>query len=335
MLSQAMMGDVAANIEKAADVLGAGAPQPVKALLDYEWTCLNLNSISENSELSPLARFISENTDFADMRLEQVTSELKALQNLSSDENIKQYDAAIEQIQNITAPVIFWMKENGIEPTLNNIIATNALIKNPRFISDSLNDLTDEVSDEISLDIASVLNDDFPDALTGLHNKLEAIKISNFTGENIKRLGLIQNAIKVLNYVERREDNSYYQIPVKLHDKIASLNMYILNENIQSKADKKIFMSLDMGSLGNVSVYLNTDGNSLKLIINADTDEASEYLKSHAQELSELVNAAGGVLTDVKFGVEAEKNILEKEVSPIQNPNAKEKSVLSEFEFLV
>ena len=325
LLERAMMADNAANIEKASDVIETAPPRPVAALLDYELFTLNADKFIDNADAPPLSELLDA-PGFAGSRIEQAAEQLKSLKN-QTGANERVYDEHIRQIQNLAAPVILWIKENGIKPTVQNLIAADALYKNPHFIYDAINALPKELYTQIAKNIPEGFGDLSFSARVS--EALMDIRGSSVDGELKNRIDLIQNAVKINDFLGNR-DARHYQVPVRLHDKIGTLDMYIVNPGISAGSGIKIFMSLNMTGLGDVTAILTAAGGRAQLTVDAKPETAA-FLSGFRDELAETFSSSGTELTELSFNMSGNKI----DPKPVHTPFNKVLTGISEYEYLI
>ena len=151
-------------------------------------------------------------------------------------------------------------------------------------------------------------------------------------GRFVSEADIVKNAAKFQSQIERRPKNQYFQLPVKLNDKTANLDMYILNGGAEKNAETdslKLYLSLNLSNLGNVSFYVNTENDSVSVLVCAGNETALQALKDCAADIKRYIEDAGFSAENISFKERAEKNIF---MSLTQNPAV---SPFNDYEFAV
>ncbi len=252
--------------------------------------------------------------------------ELDRLTDYMRDENATdateyRLEKSVEQVNdviNASQSTLQYMQDNQIPMTTGNIIAAQGLIKNPFFVGDGLNrvnekinragrtdrvdraERTDRADKHGSADkLRSVMDTDLTplkegkspeEILNDVAAELNDIDEAYPNERLFEQITLIQNAIKVQNFTAGRGNG--FSLPVGLHDGVSSLNMYVLNEQINEGEPADILMSIKTGVLGEVSAYFTIRGDSLSVKLKAAPDSI-DALRRNEGKLLEFLREAG------------------------------------------
>jgi len=359
MLSNARMSDTAANIEKAAEVSDAAPERPVQTLLDYELTLLTLDRLIANATVPALSRFISTDEPFTETRMEAAAAALgepgarmeavatlsrfisadepftetrmeaaaETLSKFSADSGAEyagRYGETIGLLNEVGAGVAHTLRSSGLTPTVANLIAANALIKNPNHIADSFNSFPEDERAELY----DAADGEYDPAFVSLSEKLRDIKETKADGESIRRIDSLRRVLKIANSF-RSGGSTPYKFPVRLRDGIGTLNMYVLNPGADAN-DSKIFMSLGLSGLGEISVILVSENGKARLHFETGTAEAADFLRDGAGELINELSASGIGAEDISFAAAPSKNDVTGTRVAVAGLTG-----LSEFEYLI
>ncbi|MDR1687906.1 MAG: DUF6240 domain-containing protein [Clostridiales bacterium] len=341
-LNENNMGPTQNNLALAKQALETLESQDTnKTLLSNERARLLADEIALKANYKTLGELIEQNPQYMNMPLDELAKLLSENGNADTNFINARYAQIINDLKEVPPQVIMWLESAGIPLTAANINAANNLLSKPRFISENLNETREENTEtfEAITDLADGITENtLAQALPALEEAL-----NNFYTEGelplprgaAQRIDTLRNAVRLQNLIQQREDNNYYQIPVKLHDKIGSVNMYVVNEASENAENIKMYMSLDTSKLGEVSIFINVSGNTADLKVTANNNVSLRLLSEAKGELTEFVEAAGFKLNKVTFETRGEVNIFENETEKVL-PFAKgEANMLSAFEFAV
>jgi len=341
VLEENIMAKTEENIRMANDIIDSEVKEQNRLILGYERVSMLLKEISSKASATALGQIVEENPDFLNMPFEEFAARLKE-KNIQNQELVSErYTRMMSELNDIPPRIIMWLDESGIPATINNMIAAANMLKKPHYVADKLNETKnggedyEDADGEISALNGELINavekDGLLERLPAVSDILTQITENTASGDDIRQIALLQNALRLQNHIHRRPDNSYFQIPVKLHDRFGALNMYILNENADS-GNMKLYLSLDTPSLGNVSMYLNITGDDVKIKVCAPDAASLRRLTDSIGDLRTLIAQAGFDARDITFEARDEKNILEDEVSL---SGSSVKAVFSELDFAV
>ncbi len=292
-----------------------------KEAIDY-FTAIS-KQFENNAHPFSLKQLIKENGLLDDLPFEELNgllAEVKAeLQEEIKGWEIKNNMTKLAEYLKSSPSTVQFMEQNNIPLTMVNMGIMQMLIKNPYFVGERLDSLTkdDNITSEDKQSLLDSLLDTSLDKLMDGKSAEGVIKdineslenIAENTAENIsenaaasrllKELNLIQNAIKVQSFTER-SDSYAFKLPVALHDKIASLNMYILNDNLDGN-ETSLLISINTNGLGNVNIHADILGDGVSMKINADSKEALKFLKENEGLLELFAGDAGYRLTGTQF----------------------------------
>ncbi len=243
------------------------------------------------------------NGDFEELSVETAAEKIKEIYNdlskTADTEKLASTDA-------ITQNVVRFMQENQIPYTLNNIDAVKQLIKEEGYWSKEPSHLRERIK-QVGLTIDSAVMDTSlsqikegatpNDIMESIAAQLNEIISETDDADIIGDAVSVRNVTQALSATASRGFN---KLPIIFNDKLSEINMYVLNDNIDEAGAIDTFISLDAGSLGEVSVLVRTEGGKASLIVSANADSI-ERLEKNISELNDLIAAAGFEPSSIVF----------------------------------
>ncbi len=241
--------------------------------------------------------------------LSELINELKAMTSTQLNNTAIKANDLIQQLTESSSEMLHWMSTNNIPLTFNNISCAKKLSTNQFFITDEINDIQsesdlgmEEVADKPSLDkFKKGIN-----TTASLSSEIEKIKDGMTDRVSIERLTALQNVIKFQTEILEKQDKQH--IPVSLTNRIAGLNMYVINENLEKVENKRIYMSLNTENLGNIQILINAGNNKTGIKITSDDEHGLSVLKQSCDELDKALKHLPGV--NLEFELEQQKNFV-------------------------
>lgn len=317
-LENNFMGKTADNIMKANEAIKTNNPNEI--LPQLEFNIENIKTFAENATPSKLIDLMQKESDIKLQAMSDLANELKYMNienNVNHDNTIKASEF-VQNIANSSYEIVHWMDQNGVLLTLNNIVSAKNILKDPFFISNKIEEIIDENNDEELMDSLETIGlnglKSGINPLKMISNKLKDIK-HNLTGrKSIENINILQNAIQFQSIVTNKTNNNKMQIPLKMHNKICGLNMYVLNDRINSAEIKKIYMSLNTKNLGDVQIYIKTNDKDNTIKVTSDNTDAIDFLRNDVKFLQEDIESLYGKNTVIEFDTEDINNIVAEEI---------------------
>ncbi len=318
------------NFEQAeADFLQQKAFSPIGS--EAELANDIFNEIIKNSEPSKLTELVKNGSNPATETLGQLLKKLqktKVDKNNFNKENVKAVLEQIKQISESPSNVVSWLNKNNIPLTMTNFGVAAGIIKNPyktgkdleKFEKESKNTKIDfgkklsstqleELKNGKSVDeVVDELIEEVDEAFEAISEtgSVDEINLLLRQASNIKKALSIQNAVN-------KTESGFYQLPIRMSEgNIVNLNMYV-SENAFGE-ESKTFMSFETENLGIIQIYMNMSGNNVSLQINSDYSNGSNELSNYSSELKNMLFEAGINLSNVQFGTEESKKIIDEKI---------------------
>ncbi len=341
-LEQANMEPTTENVRKAIEVINQDMELTPENITKYSYHVELIKNLEEFSMPKSLKQFFEriDKQEIENIPLEKIVSELKQIHKTTAKTDDaampkEQLDNYLEKINNLgkmPASVLQWIESKKMPATLNTTEVVNNMMKDPFWFGTQINKLASMLAGR-----KGNFGEQLPTpALKELQeNKtpekvLEALKsdlvnvskdLTEFSPEERKLIvaqtSIVANAAAVQNHLQRGGES--FQIPMKLHDKITNLNMFVLNEEkVGSRSqenDIKSVISLDTTSLGKVQGLMTMNGDDVNFEITAKDNETCNYLNQNIGMLTNLFAEAGLNLKSVSFSVGGVQNVLENEIT--------------------
>ncbi len=312
LLNSSNMSPTKENLQTIQNLINTQNKLNSNNLTDLSYRNIIFKNFSEKASPNILNKIISEYPEYMNIPVENF---MENINEIASNQEIsdKKLDNLLQQLQNvfnIQAKAINMLESNNITTNLANLNAISSLLKDEFYIGNEIDNLRNENNIDLSdvvldKDLTQLEEGKTPnDILNSVSEKIDELKEEETSSELLRQFDLIQNAIKVQSSISNIGQRSEIKLPVQLHNKIAGLNMYVLNNNYLNENENSILMTLNTSELGNVKVYINMQGDDVSLRINSNLDNALEFMESEYNKLVSFVQDAGFNVTNIKFGEE-------------------------------
>ncbi len=271
---------------------------------------LLLEKLSAEATPEGLSKFIENNVNYKEHVIENVIDILKDINKNISNNNIDEnkIKIAMEKLENAlsnTGVSINFLSENNIPLTIENLFHFKEMIDNPFDISKKLRK---------ALDDDSTLKTKFKELSEGdlktnaSQGALIDITIGDIEDYEPTTLDLTTNKTDMLSQLDlysaltKSPNNNFTQIPIKLplSEDVTTLNMYVVNEDYQTKEVQKIGFSLDTDVLGSVEALVTFHSNSISATITSNNTTTS-FLEKSKEELSDYFKELGYENIEITF----------------------------------
>lgn len=258
--------------------------------------------------------------------LEELYYGLKKISEANEDsfiskEKIQELATQIQNMEKGGADIVAWLNENNIPLTLNNINNVAKLLKDAFANGKEFEELQESLAQESDLFQNTFGYDDVISAVDKAEEVVEEMENSIYDLEDLSKINLILKqctAVKnSLSFKHSLNDNSenYYQIPIRLkNNKIADLNMYVLNSNNNDNSFQG-FLNLETNNLGVIQGYISVNAGNVNVHMTTENAENESYLASISASLYEGLKLAGFEEIEISFGQEKVLNIFAQEDS--------------------
>ncbi|MCL2852884.1 MAG: flagellar hook-length control protein FliK [Defluviitaleaceae bacterium] len=257
-----------------------------------------------------LGSVLSQVESRPDITLEEVLSEASHRSAQSEAAKLQaakhaeaQAHARFHQIYETPPKAIHWLEAHGIKATPTTMAALSALMADPYYIGNELDKARRRITEAINKpepsanprDGASSKASAESDATSELGTALDSLEIDNLPNSSgelssalapYEDLRLLRSAIRVKSAAANLQGGADYTFPIKLHDRIASLNMYVLNaRNLAHAGESHALFALNTGNLGNVFGYATIGESRLSLHISGSDQASLDFLQTQADTL--------------------------------------------------
>lgn len=310
VLDKTISGETFENIEIAKHLLNTDNLTP-KTFNELSNKLTSLKQLAENANPDLLQQALEHENE----SIEKLINDFKLNSNISEQD----FNIPVKELQNIlqTSPVLVnWLSEHNILQNKNNISILHNMTKDPFY----LGKLMDKLSESKKIDLNNILDTDLSllekknhdEILEDLSKEMYNASKETVNSKLIKEFELARNSIQLQRFIAKSPSNEI-KLPIKLHNKLSSLNMLILNNDF--KADNaNVLVALQTKSLGTVQVNIKTNENNVTLNINSNYSDAVKHLKDNVNSLIANLENNGFNVTNINFGTEEERNSLEKSI---------------------
>lgn len=298
---------------------------------EYEYNKINLDNISEKLDPNILKDILKNDENVYEKPLEELILEVNEYEKTNekiNNINMETMKNSLDLLNDVlvTSPnSVYFMQMNQIPLTMHNITFSKRIIDNQNYVFEQINDVaniesTSQLEDlSLSTKLDGMKNGVTPDDI--MHNmskQLEMVEKSTTDTRTIKKIKLARNAIKIQNFINKSKNTGVFALPIKLHDKIASLNMHVLTNNLSDNEETNAFMALDTTNLGDVSIGIKQKRNKVNLKISTEDKNSLEALKHNESILVEYLREEGIKVDEIVFDIQPTKNLLKEEVEKVE-----------------
>ena len=307
--AQGLLEDIVNGNSTIRSTLQNPAPQP--DLTSYQ--ARELVSLTPPGKLGELLSLMQS----PDITLDEALSNLshKSAQTEAADAQaarlaLAQSEARFAQIFDTPPKVINWLQSHGISATPTAIAAMSALMADQYYIGNELDKARRRLNDAVSksdpgAETRNRTSSETPDesAAATLETALGNSEINGLAGYSpdamssalapFDDLSLLRHAIRIKSAASNLQSGADYTFPIKMHDRIASLNMYVMNaHNLTFATEGRALLALNTGNLGNVFAYATVDNSRLSLEISTDNPDALAFLSQSSDDLPFMLQSA-------------------------------------------
>ncbi|MCL2618130.1 MAG: flagellar hook-length control protein FliK [Defluviitaleaceae bacterium] len=218
----------------------------------------------------------------------------------------EQAEARFAQMFSAQPKLINWLQQHGIAATPTTMAAMSALVADQHYIGNELDKVRRRLHDAVNKPDSSGAaraNNASTEAAATLETALDNSKIDDIAAyspgamstalEPFNELSLLRGAIRIKSAAANLQSGADYTFPVKLHDRIASLNMYVMNSRgLSGPGESRALLALNTGNLGNVMAYVTAEEGRVTIEISGSDPDALRTLEAHAEGLAPLLSAA-------------------------------------------
>lgn len=283
-----------------------------KALTECELNSMMIDKFTEQATPAALKRVFDTGAD--GLLLEEAL-ELMEPSGYDTEARLDRMQASLTAAAELSTSALGRLQYGEVPPTVANmqamhLLENTGLGKILRKLEERLEDDTFDIPES---DLTALGDDS--DVLETVSAQLEDVRERIMSHDLLDELILVQNAIKVQQYVGRRERG--ITLPVRLREGIGDLNVYI---DRNAEQQDTVLLALDTPNLGKVRLYISRSDADARVEVAADDVHALAALKRNADALREYLTESG-FNAEIEFPEEAEP--------------AAEPVTLAEFEFRV
>ena|GEM_PF-5774394 len=289
-----------------------------------------LDSVTEKLDVDVFKKLLDTNADVWNEPLPNLLNQIDDLsarhEQNGMDANMERAKSILENVKTIinsNPSTVYFLESNNIPPSLVNIQAMTSLFKKSGYLGSGLNNISEKAEDSSLADsipkspLEYVGDDDtLKNSLNNISDNLGNLAFKDMDSEMMKEIKLLQNAIKVQSFVSSKQES--YSIPIRLHDKITSLNMYIPRGKVPTDGNLTVAISIDTPKFGVVDSYIRAEGTNLSLYLNAKDSRTLDLLKDTKENLIAIFNESGFNLNRIIYNEEME-NINDPYSSALKN----------------
>ncbi|MCL2198432.1 MAG: flagellar hook-length control protein FliK [Defluviitaleaceae bacterium] len=217
-----------------------------------------------------------------------------------------------EQIQAFVAAnpqLVHFLASRNIATTVGNIKSLEKMTRSNRALADELEDAERNTDEDLgTVNIFDSLQDT---SLSGLRKgstpgHLLARVLDAVNGALPTKNTSSLESLLALTHALNGDGESGFQLPIKLNNRIANLQLYVLNDRALTQEGARILLSLDTKNLGFVTAYFTMYNDGVDVIVTAQTEEAVNALQAREEGLKQMLFGAGVNITSLQIAQDKE-----------------------------
>lgn len=282
----------------------------IESALQKEYEQNLIDKLSLEANYKSLSNLIESNDSYEDKLVEDVINVLEEFnQNTSNDlassDDVKAYFDKLNLALSNTPLSINFLIDNNVPLTVENLATFKEMIAEPFKLRDRIKKAIEEES-TLGDSFKEVSKEDLS-SLSGVGSIID-VQIGDVEEYIPKNIDLaleksnILSSLNFMNLFNKNEDSNINQMVIKLplSDEVTTLNMYVLDEDFESKETKSINFSIQTDYLGKIEANLNISLNSADISINGDFNGIN-FLKDSENEIKELFLQNGYKDVSIEF----------------------------------
>ena len=122
-------------------------------------------------------------------------------------------------------------------------------------------------------------------------------------------------SLLALTHALNGNGESGFQLPIKLNNRIANLQLYVLNDRALTQEGARILLSLDTKNLGLITAYFTMYDEGVDVIVTAQTENALDALTARQESLTQMLFGANVKVGSLQIVLDKEP-VLETSLPP-------------------
>ncbi len=243
----------------------------------------------DNANYEGLKQLIQENPNVYDEVLESVTEKLIDINKTNNTQDLEFLQQVVNDVLNANPETVMQLAKSNLTVNKKNLDTLEKIKEDKSYPTKTIQQLFNDESIDVTelTDIA----DKFNSELINTANQNLATLLDNTTVD-IKSLqlhGEVMNILSMQNALNSSSELAYKSYPIKLpiSSEISNLQMYVLNENVNTKEEVNIAFALNLSNGGevNATAKYNSKTETLDVNIVCENDNFAKLLQNNESEL--------------------------------------------------
>ncbi len=257
-----------------------------------------LEKIARNAENEPIIDII-ESGEFENTLLETIANELEEFNKKVYTREVNETDinSFVNKLNNALSQSslsIEMLLNSDAKINIKNLGAIKELVDTPQVLKEKLSELIGD--DENLSEVFSEIDKEDLTSISGVGSILDVQigEIESYMPTSEQKIMYktdVLNSFNLMNLFNKNENSPYSQMAIKLplSDEITTLNMYVIDDNYETKDTKTIALSLFMENLGDINATIKISGNTADINIKGSYNGIN-YLQQNEEDIKELFN---------------------------------------------
>ena len=194
---------------------------------------------------------------------------------------------------------LHWLRTSGLGTTPTHMAGVSALLADQFYIGREVEKLRKRFEgEEPNEDTAELRN--FVDGLDIDNMDQYSPEVAESAVRPFGELAHLLGAVRVKSAASKLHNGSDYSYPIRLHGGIATLNMFVVNPDMDALGARAL-IALNTSSLGDISAHATLERGRVSLHIGASTPSGISKLQKQSELLSNMLQEAGFEVSSISF----------------------------------
>ncbi len=243
----------------------------------------------DNANYEGLKQLIQDNPEVYDEVLENVTEKLIEINKNNNTQDLAFLQQVVDDVLNANPETVMQLAKSNLTVNKKNLDTLEKMKEDKSYPTKTIQQLFND--ENIDITETTELADKFSDELMNSANQnlTTLLENANVDIKSLQLYGEVMNILSMQNALNSSNELAYKSYPIKLpiSSEISNLQMYVLNENVNTKEEVNIAFALNLSNGGevNATAKFNAKTESLDVNIVCENDNFAKLLQNNEAEL--------------------------------------------------
>ncbi len=243
----------------------------------------------DNANYEGLKQLIEENPNVYDEVLETVTEKLVDINKTNKAQDLEFLQQVVNEVLNANPETVMQLAKSNLTVNKKNLDTLEKMKEDKSYPTKTIQQLFNAENIDVTelTDIAEKFNNDLMN--TANQNLTTLLENTNVDIKSLQLYGEVMNILSMQNALNSSSELAYKSYPIKLpiSSEITNLQMYVLNEDVNTKEEVNIAFALNLSNGGevNATAKYNTKTETLDVNIVCENDNFAKILQNNETEL--------------------------------------------------